>query len=412
MPAFAYTGLKANGRTIKGIESHESVSALKAALKRRGIYLTAVSESSSGAQEKSGSSSRGIDLSGYFDRVSSKLVARVTRLLGTLLCAGVTLPESIDALIEQVESAKFKGILSDIGGKVREGSALADAMGDHPAVFSPLYLNMVRAGEASGSLETVLLRLSDFIEQQEEMKGKVKGALAYPLATGLVGTGVVTLLMVKVVPKISQMFADQGVELPFATKLLMFVSDTIAGYWWAILALGILALYLFRRYRNSKEGRATTDRILLRLPVIGDMARKIAIARFARTLSTMLASGVQLLQALDIVRSILGNVVLEKVVGQARDNIREGAGIATSLKQSGEFPPLVHHMIAVGERAGQLEQMLTDVADAYERETNTAISRAMSLLEPAMIVGMGGSVAFIVMAIMKPMLALNQMAGK
>lgn len=411
MPAFAYTGLKANGRSIKGIESHESVAALKAALKRKGIYLTAVSESAAGAKE-SGSSSSGIDFKSYLDRVGSKLIARVTRLLGTLLCAGVTLPESIDALIEQVESAKLKGILSDIGGKVREGSALADAMGDHPTIFSPLYLNMVRAGEASGSLETVLLRLSDFIEQQEEMKGKVKGALAYPMATGLVGGGVVTLLMVKVVPNISQMFADQGVELPFATKLLMFVSDTISGFWWAILALAIFGIWLFRRYRNSEKGREATDRILLKLPVIGDMARKIAIARFARTLSTMLASGVQLLQALDIVRSILGNVVLEKVVSDARDNIREGAGIASSLKKSGEFPPLVHHMIAVGERAGQLEQMLTDVADAYERETSTAINRAMSLLEPAMIVGMGGSVAFIVMAIMKPMLQLNQMAGK
>lgn len=411
MPAFAYTGLKANGRSIKGIESHESVAALKAALKRKGIYLTAVSESAAGAKE-SGSSSSGIDFKSYLDRVGSKLIARVTRLLGTLLCAGVTLPESIDALIEQVESAKLKGILSDIGGKVREGSALADAMGDHPTIFSPLYLNMVRAGEASGSLETVLLRLSDFIEQQEEMKGKVKGALAYPMATGLVGGGVVTLLMVKVVPNISQMFADQGVELPFATKLLMFVSDTISGFWWAILTLAIFGVWMFRRYRNSEKGREATDRMLLKIPVIGDMARKIAIARFARTLSTMLASGVQLLQALDIVRSILGNVVLEKVVGDARNNIREGAGIASSLKKSGEFPPLVHHMIAVGERAGQLEQMLTDVADAYERETSTAINRAMSLLEPAMIVGMGGSVAFIVMAIMKPMLQLNQMAGK
>lgn len=411
MPAFAYTGLNSSGRTIKGIESHESVGALKAALKRKGIYLTAVTESAAGVKEK-GSSSSGIDFSAYLDRVTNKLLARVTRLLGTLLCAGVTLPESIDALIEQVESAKLKGILSDIGGKVREGSALADAMGDHPKVFTPLYLNMVRAGEASGSLETVLLRLADFTEKQEEMRSKVTTALAYPMVTGTVGAAVVALLMVKVVPNITQMFSDQGVELPLPTRLLMFVSDTIAGYWWAILALLAGAVWLFRRYRNSKEGRLTTDRILLRLPVIGDMARKIAIARFARTLSTMLASGVQLLQALDIVRSILGNVVLEKVVVQARDNIREGAGISSSLKQSGEFPPLVHHMVAVGERAGQLEQMLSDVADTYERETDTAINRAMTLLEPAMIVGMGGSVAFIVMAIMQPMLTLNQMAGK
>jgi general secretion pathway protein F len=228
----------------------------------------------------------------------------------------------------------------------------------------------------------------------------------------LVGIGVVTLLMVKVVPGIAEMFAGQGAELPFTTRFLIAVSAVISGYWWLLIILAVGAIQAFRKWRATPVGRELTDRMVLGMPVIGGLARKIAVARLARTLATMLASGVQLLQALDIVRSLLGNVVLEKVLTQARDEIREGAGIAASLKRSGQFPPLVTHMIAVGERSGQLEQMLTDLADAYDRETSAAITRATAVLEPVMIVLMGGSVGFIVFAIMTPILQLNQMGGK
>jgi general secretion pathway protein F len=285
-------------------------------------------------------------------------------------------------------------------------------MASHPKVFSKLYINMVRAGEASGSLETVLIRIADFMDQQEELRGKVTTAMFYPLAMALVGVGVVTLLMVKVVPGIAEMFAGQGAELPFTTRSLIWVSSVIAGYWWLLILGFIGAVYAFRKWRATPEGRMVTDRFVLSLPVVGQLARKIAIARFARTLSTMLASGVQLLGALDIVRSLLGNAVLEKVLTAARDEIREGAGIAMALKRSGQFPPLVTHMIAVGERSGQLEQMLTDLANAYDRESSAAITRATAILEPVMIVLMGGSVGFIVFAIMTPILQMNQMGAQ
>jgi general secretion pathway protein F len=415
MPAYAYTGLNPAGKTVKGIETADSVPALKVLLKRQGVYLTAVTEAAGGSAASSGASSgagsREIDLGQLFDRIRPKDVAGVTRLMSTLLCAGVTLPESLVALTDQVESPRFKNVLSDIGSKVNEGSSLADAMAGHPKVFSKLYINMVRAGEASGSLETVLIRIADFMDQQEELRGKVTTAMFYPVAMALVGVGVVTLLMVKVVPGIAEMFAGQGAELPFTTRSLIALSGFISGYWWLIIMMISGGVYGFRRWRATPRGRELTDRALLATPVIGGLARKIAVSRFARTLATMLASGVQLLQALDIVRSLLGNVVLEKVLTRARDEIREGAGIAPALKRSGQFPPLVTHMIAVGERSGQLEQMLTDLADAYDRETSAAITRATAVLEPVMIVAMGGSVGFIVFAIMTPILQMNQMGA-
>ena len=413
MPAYAYTGLNPAGKTVKGIETADSVAALKAALKRQGVYLTAVTEAAGGsaASSRATGGAREIDLGQLFDRIRPKDVSSVTRLMSTLLCAGVTLPESLTALTDQVESLRFKNVLSDIGTKVNEGSSLADAMASHPKVFSKLYINMVRAGEASGSLETVLIRIADFMDQQDELRSKVTTAMFYPVAMGLVGVGVVTLLMVKVVPGIADMFAGQGAELPFTTRTLIAVSALVSGYWWLLILLAIGVVYGFRKWRATPKGRELGDQFILNVPVFGTLARKIAIARFARTLATMLASGVQLLQALDIVRSLLGNVVLEKVLTRARDEIREGAGIAAALKRSGEFPPLVTHMIAVGERSGQLEQMLTDLANAYDREASSAITRATAILEPVMIVIMGGSVGFIVFAIMTPILQMSQMGG-
>lgn len=412
MPAFAYTGLTKSGKTVKGIESADNVAALKQNLKRAGIFLTAVSETTNQVAASGGAGfGREVDLGALFDRISQKTVSRTTRLLATLLCAGVTLPESLQAITDQVESRRLKGILSDVANKVNEGSSLADAVARYPEVFFPLYINMVRAGEASGSLETVLLRIADFMDQQEELKGKVTSAMIYPLIMTVLSGGIVMMLMINVVPQITEMFEGMNAELPWNTAFLIWLSDMLAAYWFMFIAAGFGLVWLFRRWRSTELGRSTGDRILLTMPVVGDLARKLAIARFARTLATMLASGVQLLQALDIVRALLGNVVLEKVVATARDNIREGEGIAPALKRSGQFPPLVTHMIAVGERSGQLEQMLTDVANAYDREVNTALTRLTALLEPLMIVLMGGSVGFIVFSIMQPIMMLNDMAA-
>jgi general secretion pathway protein F len=417
MPAYAYTGLNASGKTIKGLETADSVAALKLLLKRKGVYLTAVTEAAGGSAASSratggggGGLSQEVDLSQYFDRVSSKDVSGVTRLLSTLLCAGVTLPEALVALTEQVESPRFKNILSDVGSRVNEGSALADALANHPKVFSSLYINMVRAGEASGSLETVLIRIAEFMDQQEELRSKVTTAMFYPIAMGVVGVGVVTLLMVKVVPTITEIFEGQGAELPLSTRALIGTSNLVVGYWWLIILIVAGVIWGFRTWKATPGGRELIDRAKLNLPIIGVLARKIAVARFARTLATMLASGVQLLQALDIVRSLLGNVILEKVLTRARDEIREGESIAVALKRSRQFPPLVTHMIAVGERSGQLESMLNDLSEAYDREATVAITRMTAVLEPLMIVIAAVTVGFIVFAIMTPIMQMNEMA--
>ncbi len=415
MPAYAYTGLSAKGKNVKGVANAESVAALKASLRRDGVYLTGVNETTatSGGESSGGKpgSDREIDLGKLFDRVSPKMVAGMTQLLGTLLQAGVTLPEAIAALTDQVESQRFKSILSDIGGKVNEGSSLADAMSVYPKVFPQLYVNMIRAGEASGALEAVLFRLAEFLEKQLEIQGKVTSAMVYPIVLSVLGGVIITVLMVGIVPKITGMFADMNADLPWNTELLIWMSDMMAGYWWALILLGGALVWTFRRWRASDQGQLVGDTVILRMPVIGELTRKIAISRFSRTLSTLLSSGVQLLEALDIVRSLLGNVVLEKVVTEARDAIREGENIAPALKRSGQFPPLVTHMIAVGERSGQLEQMLGDVASAYDRETNTSITRLTGLLEPLMIVVMGVAVGFVVFSIMQPIMQLTEMAG-
>ncbi|MBL8948890.1 MAG: type II secretion system F family protein, partial [Myxococcales bacterium] len=353
-----------------------------------------------------------VDFSGLFDRVNPKMVAGTTRLLGTLLHAGVTLPESLKAMTDQVESQRLKSILSDIAVRVNEGSSFADSVARYPKVFPQLYVNMVRAGEASGALETVLFRLSEFLEKQIEIQGRVSKALMYPIVLSVLGAIIVAVLMISIVPKITGMFADMQAELPWNTKLLIFMSDFMAGYWWLILLAIAGFIVGFRKWRATAGGRWVGDATLLGLPVVGELIRKIAIARFARTLATLLASGVQLLGALDIVRTLLGNAVLEKVVSEARDNIREGEGIAIALKRSKQFPPLVTHMIAVGERSGQLEQMLIDLSDAYDRETNQAIDKFTTLLEPLAIVVMGGAVGFVIYSIMGPIMMITEMAGK
>lgn len=420
MPSFEYAGLNAKGKNVKGVLTSESVNALKASLRKQGVFLTGVKEIAGGGGGGGGGGSaaagagggREVDLGRFFDRVSAKMVTQMTQLLGTLLSSGVTLPESLRALTDQVESPRFKGMLSDIADKVNEGSALADAMSAYPKAFEPLYINMIRAGEASGALETVLFRLAEFMEKQQELRSKVSSAMLYPIILSFLAVVLIIVLMVGVVPKVTGMFESMNAQLPWNTRLLIWSSDMMSSYWYILLFGAAGSIFLFLQWRASAPGRKTLDTVTLKMPVVGDLARKIAITRFARTLQTLLSSGVQLLEALDIVRTLLGNVVLEKVVTEARNNIREGEGIAPALKRSGQFPSLVTHMIGVGERSGQLEQMLGDVAVAYDRETAVTITRLTALLEPLMIVFMGVGVGFVVFSIMRPIMMLTEMAGQ
>jgi general secretion pathway protein F len=334
-----------------------------------------------------------------------------TRQLAVLTRAGVPLVDALTALVEQVEHERLKRTLGDVKQRVNEGSSLADALAAHPKVFSTLYVNMIRAGESSGALEVVLVRLADFTESQARLRSKVLGTLAYPAMMMVVGTGIMGVLFTVVVPKITRIFDSMNVVLPWYTRVVVGVSGFMASFWWAVVVALGLSVWGFFRWRATPAGRARWDRWVLRAPIFGSIVRQIALARFARTLSTLLKSGVQLLVAMDIVRNVVGNTRLAEVIEQARDAIREGESIAAPLKRSGEFPPLVHHMVAIGERSGALEEMLGNVADAYEQQVDTTIGALTSLLEPLMIVVMGAVVAAIVFSVLMPILQLNTLAG-
>ncbi len=406
MAVFEFRGIEVvSGKAVKGYRDAENQKVLRGILRRDGIMLTLATEES----ERRARSKKEIDLFAIFRRVTTADVAVMTRQLATLVRAGVPLIESIDALTEQVEKEGLVRALTAVRESLKEGTSFAKSLDMHPKIFPPLYVNMVAAGEASGTLETVLERLADFIEGQARLKGKVAAALAYPVLMTLIGTVITGVLMVTVVPKVTAIFDSIGQQLPWYTRTLIFVSNVLSGYWWAILAATVVGGFAFRRWHATPVGRLRWDTLMLRVPIFGRLNLLVAVARFSRTLGTLLAGGVPLLKAMDIVKRVLGNTRLEGVVADAIGSIREGESISVPLKRSNEFPPMVTHMIAVGEKTGQLEAMLDNVSRAYESDVETRITALTSLLEPLLIVFLGGGVAFIVMSILMPLIQMNQL---
>jgi general secretion pathway protein F len=407
MPVYEFRGFDAAGKAIKGVRDSDSAKALRTILRREGVLATDVKES---GKSEVGSKSGGVlgkevNLT-FLQRVSTEDIGITTRQLATLLQAGVPMVDSLNALIDQTENAVLKRILSQVKTDVNEGTSLADALAKHKA-FDHIFVNMVRAGESSGTLDVVLERLADFKEGQAKIQGEILSALMYPIIMVFVGCVNITIMFTVVVPRITKIFDHAKVQLPLTTRILIFVSSTARDYWWLILAVLIASIYFFLRWKNSEKGRARWDAITLKLPVLGSLRRMIAVSRFARTLGTLLSSGVSLLTALDIVKNVVANAVLARVIEVARDAIREGEEIAPPLKRSGEFPPMLIHMIAIGEKSGQLEAMLNRVATAYEQRVDVRMKGLMSLLAPVLILCMGGAVGFIVFSILTPILQMN-----
>ncbi len=458
MAVFAYRGLVvATGKTVSDVRDADNLKALRAALKREGVLLTEATEEKSGDKKKG----RSINLGAFFNRVSVGDVAMMTRQLATLVAAGIPLVESVSAMNDQVEKEELRKVLALVRDRLNEGSSLAKALEAHPHIFPPLYVNMVAAGEASGTLEAVLERLADFMEGQARLRGKVGGALAYPVLMMIMGTALMTVMMIVVVPKVTNIYSTLDRALPWYTALLIFVSSALSSnqmlglvtsmfslvsirralapgpkktMWTALaaiaggalilcffvvasmfaygigIALGIvcgLALAKFLSFLATPAGEMWKDGVKLKLPLFGPVFRMLAVSRFSRTLSTLLKSGVPLLKAMEIVRHVLDNAKLSKVVEDAAGSIREGESIAGPLKRSGQFPPIVVHMIAVGEKSGQLEQMLENVARAYDAQVETRVQAMTSLLEPLIIVFMGGGVGFIAFSILMPLIQMN-----
>lgn len=404
MAVFEYRGIVvASGKATKGIRDAENAKTLRANLRKEGILLTTATEEAEAKLKRKGN----LNIKQWFNRPNTADIAMMTRQLATLVRARIPLFEALSALIDQVEKESLRRALTNVREQIREGTSFADALATHPTIFAEMYVNMVRAGEASGTLEAVLGRLANFVEDQSKLKSKVTGALAYPAMMMVISTGIISLLMVSVVPKMTKLFANMNQALPIYTRVLVASSNFLADFWWIISLLVALAVVVFRRWKKTAEGRLRWDHFLLHMPMFGSLLRMVSIARFSRTLATLLSAGVALLPAMGIVRNVLGNSALEAVVGDATARIREGESIADPLKASGLFPPLVTHMIAIGEKSGELEEMLVNVADAYDTAVENRVEVLTRLLEPIIILVMGGAVAFIAFAVLMPMLELR-----
>ncbi len=408
MPVYAYKGLNAKGRNVGGIIDADSPKTARLKLRRSGVFPTDLSEETQ-ASAASSTSRLSVDLSSYFERITPQDLALMTRQLATLVGAGLPLVECLGALVDQVDNARQKRILSQVRERVVEGGTLADSLKAHPRVFGDLYVNMVRAGEASGALDLVLLRLAEYTERSSALRNKVRAALTYPTLMGIAGGAILFFLLSYVVPKVTRIFKDTHQALPTMTVVLLAISNFASQYWWLILGLLVAAVIALRVSTRTPTGRLRFDQAVLRIPYFGKVLKKVALARFSRTLSTLLLGGIPLLQALDIVKHVVSNMVLQNAIEDGRNSIREGHSMADPLRRSGLFPPLLIHMIAVGEKSGELEAMLSRAADAYDSEVESAVTALSSIMEPMMILFMGGVVLFIVLAILLPIFELNQL---
>ncbi len=404
MAVYAYKGVNAKGKNVKGVRDADNPKAVRNLLRKEGILATEVLEKAAAAKQ----SAREVDFKKYFNRLGTMEVAIATRQLAILLRSGIPLVEGLTALIDQVDHPDLKAAFTEARDRVNEGESFADALKAHPNVFQNLFVNMVSAGEASGTLEVVLARLADFLENQAKLKGKVGSAMAYPAFMTLMSVGIMIVMMTVVVPKVTSIFEDFEQALPWYTQVLIFMSNVLTGYWWLLLLLIGGGIFGFRRWIVTEEGRAKWDHLVLKIPLFGNLLVMVAVTRFARTLATLLSSGVPVLRAMEITRNVLGNTELMAVIDVARESVREGEGLAKPLKASGAFPPIVTHMIAIGERSGQLEEMLENVAVAYDQQIDVRVQAMTALLEPLIIVFMGMSSGGIAFAILMPLLQINE----
>ncbi len=399
MALYTYKGINISGKEIKATINSESISIAKQKIKSMGIMLITINEQKSGT-EKKGSISFG-------SGVNIQDLSLMTRQLATLIKARIQIVEALSALVDQADNQKLKIILAEVKQKVNEGSSLANALADYPKVFNNVYINMVDAGESSGTLDVVLLRLADFTEAQVKLKNKIKGAMMYPIIMAFVGSVMMGIIFAFVIPKITKIFVTMKKELPIQTQICIWISDFVRNYWWGIIVGMFLFWILFNKYITSKKGEFIWHRVLLKMPIVGELSVMINVGRFCSTLATLLKSGVPILISLKIVRNLIGNVHMQSAVESSRISIAEGGSLAVPLASSGHFPSVVTHMLKLGERSGELEPMLEIIADNYEDQVNTKLAGLTTILEPIMIVALGLAVGFIVFSVVVPMMELN-----
>lgn len=406
MPLFEYAGFNAQGKKVKGIIEGSGRRAALQVLKNQGIVATEIIQQSVTVK-------RGGKLPQFLTqrRIPVNDLAAATRQLATLLSAGIPLDEALGTLADQQEKPALGKALNQTREEVVQGQALNQGLAQHPQIFSDLFVNMVKVGESSGTLDQVLHRLADFLEEQARLRSRIQAAMAYPILMALIGTGVLFFLMAFVVPKVTRMLEDMDQALPLPTQLLISTSDFLAEWWWLLILFMFGGFFALRRYLKTEGGRMYFDRRKLTLPLIGKLNLLLATARLTRTLGTLLRSGVPLLAALEIVQNLMDNRVLKKTLEDTIVAVREGESLAQPLLRSQVFPKMVSQMAAVGEKSGELEEMLFKVADAYEHQVDSTINALLSLLEPIMILLMGTVVGFIVLAILLPIFEASQGIG-
>jgi general secretion pathway protein F len=402
MPIYAYKGLDRSGKEVKNTLNVESINAAKQKIKSMGIMLIDIKE------QKAQGTSAGSSFLKFGGSVGVEDLAMMTRQLATLIKAKIQIVEALAALVDQVENATLRLVLADLRQKVNEGASLAKALQDHPKVFNSVYINMVEAGEASGTLEIVLLRLADFSEAQVKLRNKIKGAMTYPVIMAVFGFAMMNVIFIFVIPKMAKIFQSTKKELPLITKVCIWISNFLQNYWWLVIAGIIGTIYVVSKYISTQKGQSQWHAIQLRLPILGILTKMINVSRFCSTLGTLLNSGVPILTAMTIVKNLIPNVHMKDAIEKARISVSEGATLTAPLIQSGYFPPLVTHMIRLGEKSGELEPMLKIISENYEDQVQSRIGGLTSILEPIMMICLGVAVGFIVFAVVIPMMDINK----
>ncbi len=398
MPRFNYFAKDKTGRAVKGvIEAKDRALALDS-LHRKGLVILSLNE------EKVKAS-----MSVMGQKVALPELVMFSRQLATMIDSGVPLPQALDILYEQTTKPYFKRVILNIKENVEAGESLSNSLARHPKVFSPLYIYMVRAGEASGALNDILDRLASYLESTNSLITKVRGAMIYPIVVVSIAVLITSGLMIFVVPKFKEMFSSLGGELPAMTRVLIATSEFMQSYWWVGIIIIVLTIVILRQIASTERGKYVLDKFLLSMPVIGELLRRLAVAKFSRTFATLMKSGVPILDAMEIVAKVSGNKVVEQSLLGAKETIKEGQSIATPLEKSKIFPPMVYRMVSVGEQTGELEKMLTKIADFYDEQVNAAIDAMTSMMEPLILVFLGGLIGSIVVSLFLPIFNLSKM---
>lgn len=401
MPRYVYRAKDAGLNLVQGTIEAESETAAIARLGSEGVFPIVLSEAGAEQQTPTTTSTPARH------RVPPRILAYMSRQLADLLTGGLSLFNALSLLAQQTEHKALRGVIADVANSVREGQPFSESLARHPAVFSPLYLNMVRAGEAGGGLDAVLVRLADLLEGESELKSRVASALIYPMVVLCIGLASILFLLVYVVPRLMVLFVETGQLLPLPTRILLAISGALTQGWWLWL-LGIAGgAWMLRTFRRSPSGQAMLDRLVLRLPLAGVLSRKLQTARFTRNLGVMVGQGVSMMQALEVANSTMSNVALRQAIDGVSEAVRGGENLANALTATGEFSPFVTNMVAVGEESGTLETALLKVAGSYEREADRALKAFTTMLEPLLIVLVGLVVMFIVISILLPIFQIG-----